>query len=143
MAEIKKRVFDYEKKESYTSMEVEGLLNQHNKFISGATNKELEDLRGQVGSLTEANTAYATADKKRTIRKIAKEVSSDNFEKLIKYTNLEADASEDDIKKAMAETAKDFVAAPVVDTKVPKVETKGEVKSPNQTPAKTYRFMNG
>lgn len=143
MPEIKKRNFEFTEQETYSKGELENILNQHSKFLSGASAKEVEELKTQLSSLQETNTQYAKAERARTLKKVAKSISSDNYEKILKYTNVADDASEEDIKKAMEDTFKDFAPAPAVSTAAPKVETKEVKKIKEESkPQKKYRFVN-
>lgn len=123
--EINKRTFDYDQKESYTPNEVADLLKQHQTFVEGGSKKELEDLRKKATDLEASNNTFKAEARQRQLKKLAKEVSADNYEKLIKYTTVAEDADEEAIRKALEATAKDFVAP--VSTKQPPVEKKGNL----------------
>lgn len=137
--EINKRTFDYDQKETYTPNEVADLLKQHQTFVEGGSKKELEDLQKKATELEASNSKFKTAERQRQIKKLAKEVSADNYEKLIKYTSVAEDADEAAIKKALETTAKDFVAP--VSTKQPPVEKKGNVQTPTEEKLKINKDL--
>lgn len=138
MEKIKKRTFDYDQKENYTPLEVKAILGQHSTFLAGASAKEVEELRTQVSTLETSNKELTTAERKRSITKIAKSIDADNFEKIIKYAKVADDASTEDITQALNDVAKDFVKP--ISTKEVKTTVKGDVPTPSKADSKLDKF---
>lgn len=133
------RKFEFEQKDSYTPMEVEAIVGQHKSYmknISGTSTKEMED---KIKELETANKEFSTKERNRLVKKLAKETSEDNYEKIIKYAQIPADADEAQIKTILGEVAKDFVAP--VDTAEKKVVEvkKATIQEPKEKP-KARRF---
>lgn len=123
------RDFKFTKKDSYTSEDLDLILEQHSTFVKGASKKELDEATARVKELEEANKEYTTKERTTLLKGIAEGVNKDNAEKLMKYARVTDDMSKEDIEKVMKETAEDlgYTTSPAtVSTTTPKVETKGK-----------------
>lgn len=137
--EINKRTFDYDQKESYTPEDVRSLLAQHQTFVEGGSKKELETLQKKASELEASNNEFKSAEKSRKVKKLAKEISPDNYDKLIKYTQISEDLDEAGIKTALESTAKDFIAP--VSTAKPPVEKQGSIPAPKEENSKINKAL--
>lgn len=141
MSDFKLRPFDYEEKETYSHDEVKKMFKDNNEYFNSAYSKKESEYTTKITELETKNSEYFTKERSRTLGKIAKEISVDNFEKILKYTKVDDDADEATIRKAMEETAKDFLPV-ITNTAKPKVEAKGEVKKEmTKKEDKQYRFV--
>lgn len=127
------RDFKFTKKDSYTPEDLELILEQHANFERLATKKELDEANSKLKVLEDAQREVATKERTSKLKGLAEKVSKDNADKIIKYAKLAEDMSDEDIEKAMKETAEDLgFATPAAPTSTaqPKVETKGKPLTP-------------
>lgn len=113
------RKFDFEEKESYSPMEVKAILGDHSKYMEIISGKQIESMTEKIAKLESDNNDFQTKERSRLVKKLAKGVSEEGFEKLIKYANIPEDADEAKITAILEEVNKDF--AVVKDTSEPKV----------------------
>lgn len=124
MSTFKLTPFEYEKKESYSQADVDKLFAQNQTYFETA----FKVATSKMAELEAKNGEYTAKERQAKMSKLAQEVSPENFEKILKYVKVADDASDEDIKKAMEDAAKDFT--PVISTATPKVETAANKAKP-------------
>lgn len=103
-----KREFTYSKKESYTSMEVESLLQQHNTFVSNAFKGYVA--KDEHDKISEELKGYKKTDRKNHIATLVKDLTSqDKINDAISLSNIQDDMEDkviiDTVKKTISERA--------------------------------------
>lgn len=123
------RDFKFTKKESYTSEDLDLILEQHSSFVKGASKKELDEASARIKELEDKNKEYTTKERNSLLKGVAEKVSKDHAEKLMKYSRVTDEMTDEEIEKVMKDTAEDLgyiKSEETVSTTQPKVETQGK-----------------
>ena len=97
-----------DQKEQYSQEDVNKILEQQVKAFSGYAEEVFTKKHEDYETLSKFKENYDNMVKQKSVLEVAQKINSKNYEKLVKYANINSEDSEEEIQKKLEEVNEDI-----------------------------------